>query len=179
MRLPISTDIPLLFAIKSPYQWVDFLKRHPEQRAPHPATITLNRDTWMALVYTNSDVNRMRFKADVGDRWDIKEQGDGDCDDYSITKRYLLGEQGLPLGALRPAWVQVYQGDKGTEFPEDNWQAHLVLTAWTDRGVFVLDNVNRRVRPWTEHPYNWSKVEWPVATHGEDIRPVWRAVAPL
>ena len=65
----------------------------------------------------------------VADRWDLAEDGSGDCEDFQLLKRKLLAQSGLPRRAMR---MTVVIDEKG--------EGHAVLTLLTDRGDLVLDN---------------------------------------
>ena len=83
----------------------------------------------------NADVNNaLRPVTDeahhgILDRWDLAEDGAGDCEDYQLLKRKLLVDAGLPRRALR---MSVVLDEKG--------EGHAVLMVRTDRGDFILDN---------------------------------------
>jgi len=58
----------------------------------------------------------------------------------------MLIELGYPRGALLMTVVKEKNGD-----------GHAILTVKTNRGEFVLDNMNDAVRPWTNTPYRFVK----------------------
>lgn len=70
----------------------------------------------------------------------------GDCEDYALLKRRILAEEGLPLANLLITVVRKPDGE-----------GHAVLTVRTDRGDFVLDNLNNAVRPWEQTGYRFLK----------------------
>jgi predicted transglutaminase-like cysteine proteinase len=82
----------------------------------------------------------------VLDRWDIPTDGYGDCEDYALLKRKLLMAEGLPRQALLITIVK-----------DENGEGHAILTVKTDRGEFILDNMNDEVKPWTQLPYRFVK----------------------
>ena len=67
-----------------------------------PAQITLTPTIWNTIVSVNRRVNRsIRAVTDmehlgVADRWDLAEDGSGDCEDFQLLKRHLLAKAGLP-----------------------------------------------------------------------------------
>jgi hypothetical protein len=90
--------------------------------------------------------------------------GKGDCKIYALQKRKLLIEKGFPRQALLMTIVRDH----------DN-QGHAVLTAKTNRGDFVLDNLTDDIIPWAatgyrfvkrqsqEDPNIWVAIEYPNA----------------
>lgn len=124
--------------------------------------VTLDERRWSQLLYVNLAVNRrIRPTSDAFDidNW-ILGASHGACNAYAIEKRKELLDLGWPSAAL--ALTVVYTG----------WgQAHLVLTARTDRGDYVLDNLRGAVllvdfvdyrwvmRQSTVHPRLWVSVE--------------------
>jgi predicted transglutaminase-like cysteine proteinase len=82
------------------------------------------------------------------DRWDLAEDGSGDCEDYQLLKRKLLADAGLPRRAMRMTVV----------IDEKN-EGHAVLMVRTDRGDFVLDNKTDSVTPWFQTGYVFVKRE--------------------
>jgi predicted transglutaminase-like cysteine proteinase len=137
--------------------WIDFCRRRPSECTIDPAepkVIALTPDVWRMLVTINRAINR-RIKPitdlkhwGVVDRWDIPDDGWGDCEDYQLLKRKLLAEQGLPRRAMR---MTVVQDDKG--------EGHAVLMIRTDRGDFILDNQRAAILPWTRTGYVFVKRE--------------------
>ncbi|MEE8631239.1 MULTISPECIES: transglutaminase-like cysteine peptidase, partial [Methylobacterium] len=89
----------------------------------------------------------------VPDRWDLAEDGSGDCEDFQLLKRKLLAQAGLPRRAMR---MTVVIDEKG--------EGHAVLMLRTDRGDFVLDNKTSAVLPWHRTGYTYIKRESQDAT---------------
>jgi predicted transglutaminase-like cysteine proteinase len=80
----------------------------------------------------------------------------GDCEDYVLAKRRALIKAGLPASSLRIAYVKTKRGE-----------GHAILVVKTSKGDYVLDNLNRSVRPLSQsgyrivsmsgaNPGNWS-----------------------
>jgi predicted transglutaminase-like cysteine proteinase len=84
----------------------------------------------------------------VGDRWDLAEDGYGDCEDYQLLKRRRLVAAGFPARAIRMTVVI-----------DDENQGHAVLMVRTDRGDFILDNKRNTVLPWHQTGYTYVKRE--------------------
>jgi predicted transglutaminase-like cysteine proteinase len=137
--------------------WTDFCKRYPTECAldlSQPATITLTGAVWSAILEVNRRVNKsIKSLPDhehwgVADRWDIPEDGYGDCEDFQLLKRKLLAEHGLPRRAMR---MTVVIDDRG--------EGHAVLMIRTDKGDFILDNKTSAVLPWSKTGYTFVKRE--------------------
>ena len=137
--------------------WVDFCQGYPAECAVDvaaPAQITLTPATWATIVSVNRRVNRsIQAVTDmdhlrVPDRWDLAEDGSGDCEDFQLLKRKLLAEAGLSRRAMR---MTVVIDEKG--------EGHAVLTLITDRGDIILDNKTSAVLPWRQTGYTFIKRE--------------------
>ena len=70
----------------------------------------------------------------------------GDCEDFVLLKRRDLIDKGWPVGALLITVVRQQNGD-----------GHAVLTVLTDRGDLVLDNLEPRVKLWSQTDYQYVK----------------------
>lgn len=137
--------------------WEAFCRTRPaecEVDVSEPAAIALTAKAWKAIVTVNREVNAaIKPLSDqehwgVGDRWDLAEDGYGDCEDYQLLKRRRLVAAGLPARALRMTVVI-----------DDENQGHAVLMVRTDRGDFVLDNKRNSVLPWHQTGYTYVKRE--------------------
>lgn len=138
-----------------PVGWVDFCRRYAgecEDVDRDPQTIALTDTTFSVLDEVNLSVNR-RIQAvtdlehiGVVDRWDLPSDGKGDCEDIALLKRKLLVARGFPRQALLITVVWDLNGD-----------GHAVLTAHTDRGDYVLDNLSSMLRLWSSTGYRFVK----------------------
>jgi len=156
--LPASTvRIESLGAAKVISGWVEFCHRVPAECAvdpDEPLTVPLTPKTLQTIVATNRAVNAsIRPMTDqehwgIVDRWDIPEDGYGDCEDYQLLKRKLLVKAGLPRRALR---ITVVVNEQGA--------GHAVLMVRTDRGDFILDNEQNGVLPCHQTAYQFVKRE--------------------
>src|SRR3954466_15144369 len=143
--------------------WNDFCRRYPTEcdlDLAEPARIEVTQDMWRAIMSVNRRVNArikpMTDKAHWGvvDRWDLAEDGYGDCEDYQLLKRKILVEQyGLPRRALRITVVVDEQGE-----------GHAVMMVRTDSGDLVLDNKRSAILSWQDTGYVFVKRE------GQDSR---------
>jgi predicted transglutaminase-like cysteine proteinase len=74
----------------------------------------------------------------------------GDCEDYALMKRRDLIAAGVASETLSIAIVKT-----------QNNSMHAVLLIATDRGDFVLDNLDPAIRAWTETNYRWIERQAP------------------
>jgi len=113
--------------------------------------VQLTGDLWYTIVEVNDRINReVRPLTDmeifgVEERWEYPGNV-GDCEDYALQKRKVLNSMGLPLGALLLTVGRDADGG-----------GHAVLTVVTDRGDFVLDNVEKRVLRWQDAELTYLK----------------------
>lgn len=142
--------------------WIEFCSRYASEcavDASEPSQVTLTPRLWQTVTTVNRQVNTsLRAVTDqehwgVPDRWDLAEDGSGDCEDFQLLKRKLLAQAGLPRRAMR---MTVVIDEKG--------EGHAVLMLRTDRGDFVLDNKTSAVLPWHKTGYTYIKRESQDAT---------------
>jgi predicted transglutaminase-like cysteine proteinase len=154
---PASAAVTPLRTASAIPAWSDFCQRHPIEcrlDLAEPATIVLTKDTWKAIQEVNRRVNAaLRPLSDHDhwgrlDRWDIPDDGFGDCEDYQLLKRRLLADKGFPRRAMR---MTVVINDQG--------EGHAVLTVRTSRGDLILDNQRSAVLPWDRTGYTFVKRE--------------------
>ncbi len=156
--LPTPSPAALTLAEARPLPaWAAFCQRYAGECAidvNEPNRIALTQALWTTVVSVNRRVNKsLRAVTDqehwgVPDRWDLAEDGSGDCEDYQLLKRKLLAEAGLPRRAMR---MTVVIDEKG--------EGHAVLTLVTDRGDFILDNKTSEVLAWYRTGYVFIKRE--------------------
>ncbi|WP_246682770.1 transglutaminase-like cysteine peptidase [Methylobacterium sp. WL9] len=153
----ISAGATPLGAARPILAWTEFCKSHVaecEVDSTVPSRIALTPSVLSLVVSVNRRVNRsVRNQTDqehwgVPDRWDLAEDGAGDCEDFQLLKRRLLAEAGLPRRAMR---LTVVIDEKG--------EGHAVLTLITDRGDYVLDNKTDSVMAWHHTGYVFIKRE--------------------
>ncbi|MFM9975837.1 MAG: transglutaminase-like cysteine peptidase [Beijerinckiaceae bacterium] len=112
----------------------------------------LDERRWRELLAINSDVNRSVEPVTdidhwgVAERWSYPTDGRGDCEDYVLEKRKKLMNAGWPRQALL---ITVVRDKKG--------EGHAVLTVKTDRGDFILDNQEKKVKLWSDTGYLFIK----------------------
>lgn len=131
----------------------EFCKDRPDECAPTPASgpVRLTSARWAQLVAVNNRVNtRIKPVPDLEiwgrpEVWSYPDQV-GDCEDYVLLKRRMLMQQGWPAASLLITVVRQTNGD-----------GHAVLTVRTDRGDYVLDNLEPSVLLWNRTPYQFVK----------------------
>ena len=137
--------------------WVSFCAAAAAECAvdpSEPTSVALTSAVWSTVVSVNRRVNKsLRAVTDLdhwssADRWDLAEDGAGDCEDFQLVKRKTLAESGLPRRAMR---MTVVIDEKG--------EGHAVLTLVTDRGDIILDNKTSTVLPWRQTGYTFIKRE--------------------
>ena len=132
----------------------EFCKINPAEclvKASALAPYHLTRENWRMVFKVNHAVNaRVRPATDQ----DIYKKDEvwaypanyGDCEDYVLLKRRVLIDKGIAPGNLLITVVRKPDGE-----------GHAVLTIRTDRGDFVLDNLNEDVLSWEATEYRYLK----------------------
>ena len=137
----------------------DFCRRHPSQCRPagpavrHVAVTAQRMSELQQINLTvNSSVEEMSDREQFGkeDVWSLPATGRGDCEDYALMKRKLLIERGWPSSALLLTAAITPQGDP-----------HLVLTAVTDKGDYVLDSLTDTLRTTSQTGYTYLSRQSP------------------
>jgi predicted transglutaminase-like cysteine proteinase len=142
---------------RAPYAWVEFCKKYPVEcrvNTSEADRIELTPKLWKTIVAMNGKINREIDPVTdmehwgVVDRWDMAEDGRGDCEEYVMVKRRKLAEAGIPRRAMLVTVV----------IDEEN-AGHAVLMIRTDRGDFILDNKRNSVLTWQQTGYVYVKRE--------------------
>lgn len=138
-----------------PFGWADFCQRYhgecaqenlvAQQIALTPAAL---RKIARVNAWVNGRVTPVSDREHFGavEQWDYPTDGKGDCEDYALLKRHMLVDAGFPRAALLMTVVKEANGD-----------GHSVLMVRTDKGDYVLDNMNDAVKAWTATPYRFVK----------------------
>ena len=151
----------------APFQHVRFCLHYPSECSSDPfgeERIGLNAERTELLDRVNRTVNAeiapitKSYGSDLQSGWRIAPAY-GDCNDYAVTKRHDLAQNGLSTRALRLAVVKTPEG-----------VGHLVLVVATTKGDVVLDNLNQTILPWQQTRYQWLKIQ-----SGNDPR-FWYAI---
>ena len=140
----------------APFQHVRFCLRYPNDckaSTNQGGRIELDEKIFGLLKRINRNVNlaiapRPKiYGSNLADSWTI-DPISGDCNDYAVTKRHQLLENGLPSSALRLSVVRTASGI-----------GHLILIVTTTQGDVVMDNLTDAIRPWQTTDYQWLKIQ--------------------
>jgi predicted transglutaminase-like cysteine proteinase len=160
--LPESSRLATANATLPTKAYEEFCQRYPAECAvdlQEEPEITLTPAVWQTLDLINMQVNLVikpmtdQNHWGVVDRWDLPDDGQGDCEDYQLLKRRMLAEQGLPRRAMRMTVVL-----------DENGEGHAILLVRTDRGDFVLDNKRDEILPWFMTGYKFIMGETTTAS---------------
>ncbi|QND53089.1 transglutaminase-like cysteine peptidase [Phyllobacterium sp. 628] len=132
----------------------DFCQTYQDEcriRSISDTPVTLTSKVWAQMVEVNTKVN-----TDIKPETDMEIWGKaevwsypttvGDCEDYVLLKRKILMERGIPVNSLLITVVRQMNGE-----------GHAVLTVRTDRGDYILDNLEARIKPWNDTRYDYLK----------------------
>ena len=135
---------PALARSKAPlgYQLM-CLKNPAECKGGGANTVEATGNILALLKRVNASVNASIKPRNDGaaDVWSASATS-GDCEDYVLAKRRALINAGLPASSLRIAYVKTRSG-----------VGHAILVVKTSKGDYVLDNLNRSVRPLSQSGY--------------------------
>ena len=132
-----------------------FCQNHPDacrkqdgpERGPAELTPELIREVAAINTRTNTEVHPLSDLRHYGvaERWTYPD-GSGDCEDYALLKQKRLEAAGIPLSDLLMTVVKKASGE-----------GHAVLTLRTRAGDFVLDNLDWRIKNWSDTAYIFVK----------------------
>jgi predicted transglutaminase-like cysteine proteinase len=166
MASPAAADAPALFNtieyrtndLDALPKWKATLKRIAQEQSYYAESRSKPVRAWQAMIRgqrgksqvaqlksVNSFINQWRYRSDsynyqTSDYWASPAEffsRSGDCEDYAIAKYVTLRQMGFQAEQLRLVVVKDLVRDL----------AHAVLAAYVDGNVFILDNVNGKVRP--------------------------------
>lgn len=132
----------------------EFCERYPAECkivSRTTSALKLTPELWQQIIAVNDSVNTRIKPATDMEVWGHEEYWEypvtaGDCDDYMLEKQRELMALGIPANTLLFTVVRQPNGD-----------GHAVLTVRTDRGDFILDNLDERVLPWNKTDYTYLK----------------------
>lgn len=133
----------------------EFCKANPVEcsiRMRDQGPVHMTKTLWKTLTEINTAVNNaIEPMNDIDiygqeEVWTYPSTGVGDCEDYVLEKRRALKRAGISLSNLLITVVR-----------KPNGEGHAVLTVRTDRGDFVLDNLNNSVKLWSATGYSYLK----------------------
>jgi predicted transglutaminase-like cysteine proteinase len=96
----------------------------------------------------------------AGEEWIINPSR-GDCNDYAVSKRHALRQQGWPERSMFLSEVVTVGGEH-----------HLVLVVRTDKGDLILDSLTGAIKPVNLGRYQWVRAQHP----GNPM--AWHEIAP-
>ncbi|AZO63777.1 MAG: transglutaminase [Mesorhizobium sp.] len=138
-----------------PVGYIEFCRRQAAEcriRSGKAPPILMSRGMEDKLASVTKLVNRsIRPVSDLAvhgtmEFWSYPDSAVGDCEDYVLLKRQMLTLQGISLSNLLITVVKKKDGE-----------GHAVLTVKTDKGDYVLDNLNDEVKLWSETGYRFLK----------------------
>ena len=132
----------------------DFCKANPDEcsiRSVNVSPETYSRDLIAMIAKVNVSANRAIKPMNDFDIYGKDEvwaypDGVGDCEDYVLEKRRELNHLGIAIANLLITVVRKPDGE-----------GHAILTVRTDKGDFVLDNLNDKVKAWNDTGYRFLK----------------------
>jgi predicted transglutaminase-like cysteine proteinase len=138
-----------------PAGYIEFCRRHAVEcgiRSGNVPPVVLSGGMEDRLVSVTKLVNRsIKPASDLAvhgtmEFWSYPDGAGGDCEDYVLLKRRMLNLQGMSLSNLLITVVKKKDGE-----------GHAVLTVKTDKGDYVLDNLNDELKLWSETGYRFIK----------------------
>lgn len=144
---------------RPPIGWIQFCNQYPKDCvAPKVADkrVVLTPVRWRELDMVNKSFNRSikpvtdQEQYGVAEYWTYAVTGSGDCEEYVLEKRRRLIQLGWsPASLLISVVIDKQNG------------GHAVLTAVTDQGEFVLDNITDDIVPWSKSGLMFVKRQSP------------------
>jgi predicted transglutaminase-like cysteine proteinase len=133
------------------YELCQRLPSECAQLAGSARPMVLTPKSWALLQSINNSANASIEPITDQDLWGVPELWSyptkrGDCEDYVLLKRRQLMAKGVSGHDLLITVVRQANGD-----------GHALLTVRTDRGDFVLDNLEPSILLWTKTPYRFLK----------------------
>ncbi|HEY5819362.1 MAG TPA: transglutaminase-like cysteine peptidase [Mesorhizobium sp.] len=122
-----------------------------QRAAAKPSPLVANARNWSLLTGVNAAVNAEVRPLTDQEIWGRQEVWSfpmdvGDCEDYVIEKRRRLIAAGIPSGDVLITVLRQPSGD-----------GHAVLTVRTSGGDYILDNLDNRIRLWSDTDYTFLK----------------------
>ena len=139
----------------TPSGWLQFCATYLSECVTTPSKprdVVLDDKAWKSLVYINKWANdNIKPMTDMDHYgmiqwWRYPDDGVGACHSYALLKRRMLLQAGWPRTALLMTIVH-----------EANGEGHAVLTVKTNKGEYILDNLNDKILLWSETTYRYYK----------------------
>ena len=153
--VPVSGAMMTGGLTSQPIGHYEFCQTNPAEcsiRLRDRGPVVMTEALWSRVNHINTSVNRaVRPMSDFDiygkdEVWAYPDQGVGDCEDYVLEKRRQIAADGVSLANLLITVVRKPDGE-----------GHAVLTMRTDRGDFILDNLNNEIKPWHVTGYRYLK----------------------
>lgn len=133
------------------YQFCQTHKDECSVSSPGMAPARVTAFGWDVIKEVNAEVNRRILPMTDQDIFGRDEvwaypTDVGDCEDFVLEKRRELMKRGFSPSNLLITVVRKPDGE-----------GHAVLTVRTADGDYILDNLDERVRLWSETPYRFMK----------------------
>lgn len=149
-----ASFMPSGMRTSQPIGHYQFCQDNPDDcsaKTAKPGVVKLTRAMWGTLQDVNNAINTMIEPVTDMDLWGVEEKwsypvNKGDCEDYVLLKQKQLEERGFPASNLLITVVR-----------QKNGAGHAVLTVRTDRGDFVLDNLEPKILSWDQTEYRFLK----------------------
>jgi predicted transglutaminase-like cysteine proteinase len=138
--------------------------------------VAITPEMQQLLQRINHEVNGdIRYQTDMalyhrGDFWTyIDGKGEGDCDDYAVTKKIRLLKAGWPAGTARITlcWVENFGPQTGLPLEQGY---HAVLAVCGTQMTWILDNRHADPMMWDHLAYTWDRWEIPGRMQWESLR---------
>lgn len=132
----------------------DYCKRYSTDCKPinDRGPAKMNASLWKLINQVNDHANRTVTPASdleiygQEEYWEYPRGGAGDCEDYALEKRRLLMLRGISPSNLLITVVRKQDGE-----------GHALLTVRTDKGDYLLDNLEEKVSLWDTSNYHFLK----------------------
>ncbi len=148
--------MPVSGKTTAPFGWAAFCHatshRSECARPSRSKVVRLTPALFQQLKQVNAHVNdTVKVQSDIShyggsDVWAYPADGKGDCEDFALEKRRELMQAGWPQSSLLMTVVHLHDGE-----------VHAVLTAVTDQGDYILDELTPSVLPWSQTQYIYVK----------------------
>lgn len=135
----------------------EFCQANPNEcsiRTSNPKPEKFTPALWRKIVSVNKTINadvKPISDADqfgVEEYWTLPTSGAGDCEEYVLAKQQALRDAGFAMSNLLITVLRKPDGE-----------GHAILTVRTDKGDFVLDNLNEKVVEWHKTGYTYLKIQ--------------------
>lgn len=133
------------------YEFCRNNKSECREKDSNPVPVKMNADVWRLINRINDQVNKDITPMNDIDIFGKDEvwaypDGVGDCEDYALEKRRRLMQAGIRASSLLMTVVR-----------QQNGEGHAVLTVRTDKGDFILDNLEASILPMDQTGYTFLK----------------------